>query len=111
MQRVAFERAQKKAFGRGDTDEAAIAADVKTVADLLSLLDAQLAGKDWVTGGLSLADFALATSFVLRKAARFGVEAHANVTAWIERMEARPSWEKAIAPMRELNKTRGVELG
>jgi glutathione S-transferase len=111
MQRVAFERVQKKAFGRGDPEEAAIAADVKTTADLLPLLDAALAGKDWVTGQLSLADFALATTFILRKAARLGVEAHPNVTAWIERLEARPSWEKAVAPMREMNKSRGIELG
>ena len=111
MQRVAFERVQKKAFGRGDADEAAIAADVKTVADLLPILDAQLAGKEWVTGSLSLADFALATTFILRKRAQLGVEAFPNVTAWIERMEARPAWEKAIAPARELNKTRGIELG
>ena len=111
MQRVAFERVQKKAFGRGDADEAAIAADVKTVADLLPILDAQLAGKEWVTGSLSLADFALATTFILRKRAQLGVEAFPNVTAWIERLEARPAWEKAIAPARELNKTRGIELG
>ncbi len=111
MQRVAFERVQKKAFGRGEADEAAIAADVKTIADLLPVLDAALAGKDWVTGQLSLADFALATTFILRKGARLGVEAYPNVTAWIARLEARPSWEKAIAPAREVNKSRGIELG
>jgi glutathione S-transferase len=111
MQRVAFERIQKKLFGRGEPDEAVIAGDVKTVGEMLPILDQALAGKDWIAGQLSLADFALATTFILRTAARLGVEAHPNVTAWIARMEARPSWEKAIAPVRETNKARGVTLG
>lgn len=111
MQKVAFERVQKKAFGRGEADEAAIADDVKTVAELLGVLDGALVGKQWIAGELSLADFALATTFILRKGAKLGVEPHANVTAWIERLEARPSWEEAIAPAREVNKARGVTLG
>lgn len=111
MQKIAFERVQKKAFGRGDADEAAIAGDLKTVGDLLPVLDAALAGRQWIAGDLSLADFALATTFILRKGASLGVEAYPNVTAWIERLEARPSWERAIAPAREINKARGVTLG
>jgi glutathione S-transferase len=111
MQRVAFERVQKKAFGRGDADEAAIAGDVKTVAELLAVLDGALVGRKWIAGSLSLADFALATTFILRKAASLGVETFPNVTAWIERLEARPSWQGAIAPTRELNAQRGVTLG
>ena len=111
MQKVAFERVQKKAFGRGEADEAAIAGDVKTVADLLPVLDNALAGKDWIAGKLSLADFALATTFVLRKAANLGVEKFRNVTAWIERLEALPSWQAAIASTRELNASRGITLG
>lgn len=111
MQKVAFERVQKKAFGRGEADEAAIAGDVKTVADLLPVLEGALAGKEWITGTLSLADFALATTFILRKGASLGVENFPNVTAWIERLEARPSWQAAIAPTRELNAQRGIVLG
>ena len=110
MQKVAFERVQKKAFGRGEADEAAIAGDVKTVADLLPVLDNALAGKDWIAGKLSLADFALATTFILRKAANLGVEKFRNVTAWIERLEALPSWQAAIASTRELNASRGITL-
>ena len=110
MQKVAFERIQKKLLGRGEPDEAAIAADVKTVAELLGILDAALAGRDWVTGNLSLADFGIATTFMLRGPAKLGVEAHANVTAWIDRLEARPSWQKAITPWKALMASRGVVL-
>lgn len=111
MQRVAFERVMKKAFGRGEPDETAIAGDVKTVAELLGVLDGALAGKDWITGTLSLADFALGTTFTFRTAAKLGVEAFPNVAAWIARLEALPSWEKAIAPTREINKARGLVIG
>ncbi|HWA18077.1 MAG TPA: glutathione S-transferase family protein [Devosia sp.] len=111
MQKVAFERVQKKAFGRGEPDESAIAGDVKTAAELLGVLDGALAGREWIAGALSLADFALATTFILRRAAKLGVEAHANVMAWIERVEALPAWEKAIAPVREVNAARGIVLG
>ncbi len=110
MQAVAFERVQKKAFGRGESDEAAIAGQLKTVADLLPILDAGLAGKDWIAGNLSLADFALGTTLTLRVSAKLGVEAYPNVASWIERLEARPGWQKAITPWREMMIARGIPL-
>ena len=110
MQAVAFERVQKKSFGRGEADEAAIAGQLKTVADLLPILDAALAGKEWIVGKLSLADFALATTFILRGPAKLGVESHPNVTAWIGGVEATPGWQKAIAPWREMMTARGIAL-
>ena len=108
MQRVHFERVQKKGFGRGEPDESAIVGELKTVADQLAVLEGGLAGKQWVVGALSIADFALATTFMLRKSARLGVEAFPNVTAWIDRLEARPSWQKAIGPWKALMEQRGI---
>ena len=108
MQRINFERAQKKAFGRGEPDEASLTGELKTVAELLGILDPALAGKQWIAGDLSLADFALASTFMLRKEAKLGVEAFPNVTAWIERLEATTGWTKAIATWRELMVQRGI---
>jgi glutathione S-transferase len=110
MQKVAFERVMKKIFGRGEPDEASIAGDIKTVAELLAVLDAALAGKQWITGSLSLADFALATTFMYRRPAKLGVEAFPNVVAWIERLEARPSWQRAVAPVQGFAAQNGIEL-
>lgn len=110
MQRVAFERLQKKLFGRGEPDEASIAGEVKTTAELLAVLDGALAGREWIAGTLSLADFALATTFMYRKPARLGVEAFGNVTAWIARLESRPSWRRAVTPTLELMRSRGAEV-
>lgn len=110
MQKVAFERVQKKLFGRGEPDDAAITGELKTVGELLPVLDAALAGREWIAGALSLADFALATTFMLRQTARLGVEAHSHVVAWIERLEARPSWQRAVTPYLEGLRARGAEL-
>lgn len=111
MQKIAFERAQKPAYGRGEPDDGAIAGELKTVAELLPILDAALAGREWIAGPLSIADFALASTFMLRRPARMGVEAHANVAAWIERLEARPSWVRAIGPYLDVQRARGLVRG
>lgn len=110
VQRVAFERVQKKLFGRGEPDESTITGELKTTADLLPIFDAALKGKEWIAGQLSLADFALASTFMLRKPARVDITPFANVGAWIERLEARPSWSRAVAPMLEILKSRGVDF-
>jgi glutathione S-transferase len=108
MQRVHFERVQKQGFGRGDPDEASIAAELKQIAELLGILDQALEGKQWIIGGISIADFALATTFMLRKSAKLGVEAFPNVTAWIDRLELRPSWQRAVASWKETMAVRGI---
>jgi glutathione S-transferase len=110
MQKIAFERVQKKLFGRGEADEASIAGELKTVADLLGILDGALAGREWIAGDLSLADFGLASTFMLRTPARLGVEVFPNVAAWIGRLEARPSWSRAVTPMLDMLRARGAVL-
>jgi glutathione S-transferase len=98
IQRVVFERLLKKRFGRGEPDEAAIEAQVKEVEQLLPILDAQLAGKEWIAGGLTLADFAIASTLVYRSGSGISLADAPNVAAWADRIEARPSWKAAIAP-------------
>lgn len=101
MRSVSFERYMKPKFGTGDPDETAIAPQLKDMAQFLAVLDGALAGKDWVTGELSLADFAIATTFGYRDVAGISLAEYPNVAAWIARLEARPSWQKAAAPIRE----------
>jgi glutathione S-transferase len=100
MQRVAFERVQKAAFGRGPTDEAVVAAEMKNVTQFLDVFETGLAdGREWIAGTLSLADFALATTFMHRVRANIPLETRPKVAAWIARMEKRNSWKRAIADM------------
>jgi glutathione S-transferase len=104
MQKVGFERLLKPKFGMGEPDESAIEAQLKDVSQFLPVLNANLAGKDWVAGNLSIADFAVASTFMVRRASGISLDEVPHVSSWIERMEARASWQSAIAPMMAMMK-------
>ena len=97
--RIVFEVLLKSRFGRGEPDAKVIESSLNEVAQLLPILDASLAGKDWIVGKLSLADFAVGSTLVYAKAAQISLAETPNVSAWIERLEARPSWQTATAPV------------
>ena len=99
VQRVVFERLFKERFGMGAPDEQAIESGLKDVAQLMPVLDAGLQGREWIAGGLSIADFALASTFMYREPAGMGLDDNPAIAAWIERIEARPSWQAAVAPV------------
>ena len=96
MQLVAFQRVFKPKFGMGPTDEAVVKEKLAEVERYLPILDKGLAGKDWLAGRLSLADFAVASTFNFRKAAQISLQAAPNVERWIERVEALSSWQLAL---------------
>lgn len=98
MQAVNFERVIKAKFGMGATDEANVAAKMKEIERYMPILDRGLEGKEWIVGTLTLADFAVAPSFSLRGPAGISLDAYPNVKAWIERLEGRPSWQRAVHP-------------
>ncbi len=99
MQKVAFERFVKSRYGLGQPDEAAAAASHKEALRYLAVLETRLADRRWVVDELSLADFALASTFMLRKPARISLDDFPAVAAWIERVEALDSWQRAVAPL------------
>jgi len=99
MQKVTFERFIKKLFDMGEPDEGAIAAGLKETQQFLEVLENNLAERDWITGKLSVADFAAASTFVLREKAAMSLDEVPNVKSWIEQMEARKSWQDAVAPI------------
>ncbi len=99
MQRVAFERVVKTKLGMGEPDEKAIESSLKDIAQFLPVLDTNLANKEWVAGDLSIADFAMASTFMFRDRASISLDKTPNVSAWIDRLEKRPSWRSAVAPM------------
>jgi glutathione S-transferase len=90
----------KPRFGMGTPDEAAIVAPLGEIAQFLPVLDGGLAGKEWLAGELSLADFSIAPILIYREVAGIDLTANPNVARWIERLEARPSWQRAVAPVR-----------
>lgn len=98
-QKLSFEKVLKERFGRGKPDENVVAAETKETMKLLGVFDRSLAGRDWIAGDLSIADFALASTFTLRNEAGIELAGFPNVAAWIDRLESRDAWQKAVAAM------------
>lgn len=65
------------------------------LARYLPVLDAQLAGKEYVTGALSIVDFAVAPWMEAAPGLGADLTKHGNVHAWLERMQSRPCWKAA----------------
>lgn len=98
-QKVSFERVLKKRFGRGEPNEEVVASELKETMKLLGVLDRNLAEHEWVAGSLSIADFAVASTLTMREEARIELDELPKVAAWIERLESRDSWKRAIQPV------------
>ncbi len=97
LSRVGFEKIVKRLTGRGDPDPAVVAAGSAEFESLTAILDASLAGREYVAGPLTLADFALAAHYSLAPACGLDVSRHGRVASWLERMFARPSMRRALA--------------
>ncbi len=80
-------------------DEAKYAAGMEKVRRDMGVLEKTLAGKEFLTGKLSLADFSLVSGLLLRSAMGFDLEAFPNVKAWVARMESRESVRKSLPQM------------
>lgn len=96
LSKVAFEKIVKKLTGRGAPDEARIAEGTAEVASMSAILDAALAGREYVAGPLTLADFALAAHYSLAGAAGLSLAAHPRVETWLTRVCARDSMKRAL---------------
>jgi glutathione S-transferase len=99
LQGMAFERFMRPRFGMGAANEAVVAVQAAEIARFLPVLDGALADKEWIAGDLSTADFAIAATFVYREPAGVSLAEVPNVARWIARIEARPSWQRAVAPI------------
>jgi glutathione S-transferase len=95
---VMMETLYAKMFGRAK-DEAKYAAGMEKVRRDLGVLEKALAGKEYLCGKLSLADFSLVSGLLLRGPMGVDLEAFPNVKAWVARMEARESVRKSLPPM------------
>ena len=99
MQKLSFELFLKEKFGMGDPDLTVVEAERKATDQFLAVLETGLEGKDWIAGTLSLADFYLATTFMYRDQAGISLDRYPGVADWIDRLDARGSWQKAMAPL------------
>lgn len=88
----------KRWLGMGGADPAAIARGEQEVARFGAVLDAQLAGRQWVCGDtLSLADFTLATPLADIEASKMPVTHFGNLMAWLARIKELDAWKATQA--------------
>ena len=99
MRKLSFELFLKEKFGMGDPDPTVVEAERKATDQFLAVLETGLDDKDWIAGALSLADFYLATTFMYRDQAGISLDEFPRIAGWIGRLEARDSWQKAVAPL------------
>jgi glutathione S-transferase len=97
MSKVAFENVVKRLTRRGEPDPARIAEGTAEFEQLTAMLDAALAGREFVAGPLSVADFALAAHYSVAPAAGLDVAPHRRVASWMDRMSARDSMKRALS--------------
>lgn len=92
---LAFERIIKPWIGMPGNDPGIIREAEAALARYLPVLDAQLGGRDYVLGDLTIVDFVAAPR--LDNAERFGVVLgpYANIATWLARLRAKPYWKDA----------------
>jgi glutathione S-transferase len=93
-----WERAVKGFIGLGGPDPAEVKRGEGLVTELGGLLDAHLAGREWISGStLTLADLAIGAGLGATERAQLPVKGFANVQAWFSRVQALDVWKKTAA--------------
>ncbi|MCA1828058.1 MAG: glutathione S-transferase family protein [Myxococcales bacterium] len=87
--------ARVQAFWNPAPDPKAAENGRKELARYLPVLDDALAGREWLEGDFSLADVAYAPHFALIGEGGFDFSPYPRVRAWLDRLLARPAWQKA----------------
>lgn len=91
---VVQENFVKPMMGR-PLDPAELARGEALVKQFAGILDAHLAGKQWVAQDrLTLADFSLAAGFALAGPAKLPIGDFENVKAWMARVSELPAWKQ-----------------
>ena len=80
----------------GSADPAVLDAQAAQFHKLAGILDARLAGRDWISGSApTIADIALAAPMHLHGWQQLPLADHPNLKRWLtERVEALPCWQK-----------------
>jgi len=98
----AFETVAKPGFGLGPIN-AALAEEMKGhLARFAPVLDAHLAGRQYVAGdGLTIADYSMIHLEGFKEAIDFDWSLYPNLNAYYERMRKNEHWAKTAPPSRE----------
>ena len=82
-------------------DEQSAQAAEDRLRDSLTILDAHLSTRRWITGeAFSVADLNLESYIIRARRGRYDLAAHTHLWSWIERCEARPARQKVRADIK-----------
>lgn len=88
-----FEHIVKATFGLGAPDRDALKAGVKDLQKLAAVLDAHLAGRDYIAcNRLTIADFQLASMATDWRASEMPFDDFPNIVRWLDGMMRIPAW-------------------
>ncbi len=95
---VVWERATKPRYGIGECDPAAVEAALVQFHESARILDAALAGRQWLVGEtLSYADFRMATFLPYNDDAHLPVEDYPQISRWAGQLERIAAWADPFA--------------
>lgn len=97
VRKVAFERVVKKLGGLGAPDESIVQQGIAEFGVVAQVLDRALAGREYLCGKLTIADFCLTPHVALTESCGLDLRAYPHAYAWRERMVARDSVRKTLA--------------
>jgi glutathione S-transferase len=93
--RLVVERRIKPRLGKPGDDPTLVAQAESELARFLPILNQQLADKDYIVGGLSLVDFAVAPWLeAVAPMKEVNLDRYEHIHRWLARMQARPYWKE-----------------
>ena len=93
-----WENMLKQAFGAGAADPVAVKAGEEKFHRFARILDARLAGREWVVGAApTLADYSLASYLMYAQPAKMPLDSYSDIKRWLGNVEKREAW-KATQP-------------
>ena len=95
---VHFERGTKQRYGFGPIDQNLVDQGLRDFHTAATILDAELAGRDWLCGAaVSYADFRMATFLPFNDVAGLPVADYPSLDRWNRRLEAIEAWRQPFA--------------
>ncbi len=94
-----YENVLKPMLNRGEADAEELRKAAEKFHRFAKVLDGHLEGRDWLVGdGITLADIAVAVSFMYAVPGQYPLEDYANIKRWFAQVEALPAWVNTAPP-------------
>ncbi len=95
---VQYELGTRRLYDQGPTDRAVLADGIARFHDAAPILDAHLAGRDWLVGDSpSYADFRMASFLPFNDIMRLPLADYPALAAWEARLRGLPFWDDPFA--------------